>query len=98
MPCCLHLHAPVKAGSPAQADALPQRQSYTSIAGLEIVSLDNVGEGEDSSPQYHAQLQLPKANVDPIFVLKYNESFQSTHCAGMTESKEPSNVSHMMCL
>lgn len=46
------------------------------MSGLEIIVLDKTGEGEDSSIQYHAQLQAPKANVDPIFTLRYNESFQ----------------------
>lgn len=66
MPCHLHLPAAVQAGSPTYTDAIPQRQSHTSSAGPETVSLNKVRVGEDHTQQY-AQLWLPKANIDLCF-------------------------------
>lgn len=48
-------------------DTIPWMQRHTSTDGLEIVSLDKVGAGEDSSLQYYAQVWLPKASVDLYF-------------------------------
>lgn len=88
-PCHLYVPATDKSRRPALANAIPRKQSHTSTAGLEIVSLDKVEGGEKSSPQYYAQLWQPKANVDLIFALKHSDSFRNTHYASMTGPRSP---------